>query len=137
MASEASVKWQGEGLFFEGEVAGGGTVKLASGGDTSGSGPSPMQAVLLALAACTGMDVVSILAKMRQPLRGLRVEVTAERRDEHPRVFTAIELVFRLEGDLDDAKVSRAIELSETKYCSVEAMLRPGVAIVSRYEIER
>ena len=136
MATEASARWTGGGLVFEGESEGGAMV-LASGSDAAGSGPTPMQALLLALGGCTGMDVVSILLKMRQPLVGSWVEVRAEQRDEHPRVYTSIEVIYHLEGDLDEAKVRRAIELSETKYCPVGGMLRPSVPIVSRYEIER
>lgn len=136
MATETSVRWKGEGLVFEGDSASGGMV-LASGSDPAGLGPTPMEAVLLALGSCTGMDVVSILLKMRQPLEGFRVEVRADKRQEHPRVYTSIEVIYHLEGDLDESKVRRAIELSETKYCPVEEMLRPTVPIVSRYEIGR
>jgi putative redox protein len=136
VATEASVRWKGEGLLFEGGSQGGSLV-LASGSDAAGSGPTPMQAVLLALGGCTGMDVISILRKMRQPLVGLRVEVRAEQRDEHPRVYTSIEVIYHLEGDLDETKVRRAIELSETKYCPVAGMLRPNVPIESRYTMER
>jgi len=136
VATETSVRWKGDGLLFEGDSQGGSLV-LASGSDAAGSGPTPMQALLLALGGCSGMDVVSILLKMRQPLVGFRVEVRAEQRDEHPRVYTSIEVIYHLEGDLDEAEVRRAIELSETKYCPVGGMLRPSVPIVSRYEIER
>lgn len=137
MATDVSLRWDGDGLRFEG-AADGGPMSLASGtgADPRGSGPTPMQTVLLALGACTGMDVVSILVKMRQPLRDFSVEVHGERRDEHPRVFTAIEVVYHLSGELDEARVRRAIELSETRYCPVEAMLRPGVPIRSRFVIE-
>jgi putative redox protein len=133
--TEVSVRWRGEGLRFAGTAAGG-TVAFASGDDPQGSGATPMQTVLLALGACTGMDVVSILTKMRQPVEDLRVEVRGDKRDEHPRVYEAIEVVYHLRGALDEAKVRRAIELSETRYCPVEGMLRPSVAIRSRFVIE-
>ena len=98
-----------------------------------GPGPSPMEATQGALAACTGMDVVSILEKMRKTLRAFRIEVEAVRRDEHPRIYTDLTLVYYLDGpDLDDASVTRAIELSQDKYCSVAAMLRPTVRIGRR-----
>jgi putative redox protein len=98
--------------------------------------PTPMELVLLALGGCTGADVISILAKSRQRVTGYTVEVLAERRDDHPRVYTKIELVHRVRGRGVDAKaVARAIELSETKYCSVSAMLGATVAITSRFEI--
>lgn len=135
MATEVSVRWRGEGLRFAGESEGG-HLALASGADERGGGPTPMQAVLLALGACTGMDVVSILIKMRQPLEEFWVEVRGRKRDEHPRVYTAIEVVYHLGGALDEAKVRRAIELSETRYCPVEAMLRPSVPVSSSFVIE-
>jgi putative redox protein len=98
--------------------------------------PSPMELVLLAVGGCTGADVVSILAKKRQRVTGYEIEVRFERRAEHPRVYTSIEMLHRIRGrSVDPRAVARAIELSETKYCSVSAMLRPGVAITSRYEV--
>ena len=98
-----------------------------------GPGPSPMESVQGALAACTGMDVVSILEKMRKTLRAFRIEVETVRRDEYPRIYTDLTLVYYLDGpDLDDASVTRAIELSQDKYCSVAAMLRPTVRIGRR-----
>jgi putative redox protein len=135
MTTGVDLKWTRVGLGFEG-TAGGGTATFASGLDAGGDGMTPMQAVLLALGACTGMDVVSILRKMRQPVESFRVEVRGEQRGEHPQVYTAIEVVYHLRGDLDDARVRRAIELSETRYCPVEAMLRPSVQMHSRYAIE-
>ena len=95
-----------------------------------------MELLAVALAGCTGMDVVSILQKMRQPLEGLRVEVLGEKADEHPKRFVSLEVVYYLKGALDEKKVQRAIELSETKYCSVAATLRPAVSISSRYALE-
>jgi putative redox protein len=83
------------------------------------------------------MDVASILLKMRQPLEAFSVEVAGERAEEHPRRYTSLEVVYRLKGDLDERKVERAIQLSEERYCSVEATLKPALPITSRYEIER
>jgi putative redox protein len=98
-----------------------------------GPGPSPMEAVEGAVAACTGMDVVSVLQKMRKDLHSLRIEVEVERRDEHPRIFTSMVLVYYLEGsDLDEASAHRAVQLSQEKYCSVAAMLRPTVHLAYR-----
>ena len=98
-----------------------------------GPGPSPMDAVQAAVAACTGMDVVSILEKMRKNLRSLRIEVLVERRDEHPRIFTRMVLVYHLDGpDLDEASAHRSVQLSQDKYCSVAAMLRPTVDLSYR-----
>jgi putative redox protein len=96
-----------------------------------------METLAVALGACTAMDVASILVKMRQPLEALSVEVSGERAEEHPRRFTSLELVYHLRGDLDERKVERAIELSEERYCAVEATLRPALPITSGYVIER
>jgi putative redox protein len=100
-------------------------------------GPSPVQALQAALGACTGMDVISILRKKRQQVTGYEVEVISERRmDEHPRIFTRLEIVHRLRGrDVSPAAVEEAIRLSDTRYCAVHAMLEPMVAISSRFEI--
>jgi putative redox protein len=100
-------------------------------------GPSPVQAVQAALGGCTAMDVISILRKKRQPVTGYEVEVVAERRtDQHPRIFTRMEIIHRVRGrGVSPAAVAEAIQLSDTKYCAVHAMLEHVVAITSRYEI--
>ncbi len=131
-----SVEWKQEGLLFEATTPHG-TFAMASGLDQPGNGVTPMETLATALAACTAMDVASILVKMRQPLQGFRVEASGERAEEHPKKFLALEVVYHLRGDLDERKVQRAIELSEERYCSVEATLRPAVPITSRYVIER
>ena len=128
------VRWRGEGLRFDG-VTPDGIVALAGGGEERGLGPTPMQLLLVAVGACTGIDVVTILKKMRQPLESLSIEVIGDKAERLPEPFTAVEIVYHLRGDLDEAKVRRAIELSESKYCSVEATLRGGVALTSRYVI--
>ena len=93
-------------------------------GGGRGEGIGPMELLLHALAGCTGVDVVSILQKKRQPLKGLEIKVKGERRQEYPRVYSQIEIeyVFRGKG-LDAKAVEHAIRLSEKKYCSVEAHL--------------
>lgn len=96
----------------------------------TGAGPSPMETVLMALAGCTGIDVVNTLAKMRAPLEGLVIDVSADRAAEHPKVFTAIRLRYVAWGPgLRRDQVERAVRLSEEKYCSVSAMLRKTAAI--------
>ncbi len=96
----------------------------------SGAGPAPMETVLIALAGCTGMDVIAILQKMRAPLRELRIEVEAERATDHPRVFTAIHLRYHLSGEgLKPEQVVRAVTLSQERYCSVAGMLRATARI--------
>ena len=99
--------------------------------------PGPMEMLLAALGACTATDIVIILKKKRQNLEGLEVEVSGERAADPPRVWTKLELVYRLRGALDDAAVRHAIELSEDKYCSVLATLRKSAAVSFRYEILR
>jgi putative redox protein len=137
MATSPPVKvsWKGEGLLFKG-VAPGGEVDLASGLDEPGQGATPMQLLALALGGCTGMDVLSILVKMRQPVEAFSVEVSGERAEDHPKRFLSLEVVYHLKGALDETKVQRAIQLSESKYCSVEATLRDAVPISSRYVLE-
>jgi putative redox protein len=136
MDTHVKLAWKGEGLLFVG-ASERGRVDLASSLDDEGRGPTPTETLLIALGGCTGMDVVSILTKMRQAPTGFWIEVTGTRRKERPRPFAAIAIVYHLEGDLDDAKVRRAIELSERKYCPVGAMLRPAVSITSSYVIHR
>jgi putative redox protein len=99
--------------------------------------PSPVQVVQAALGGCTAMDVISILRKKRQQVTGYEVEVLAERRlDQHPRILTRVEVIHRVRGKgIDPAAVADAIELSDTKYCAVHAMLEHAVAIRSRFEI--
>jgi putative redox protein len=136
MASKVTVEWSGEGTCFTAE-AGGARMLLSSDADGPAAGPCPMDLLLAATGGCTGIDVVTILRKMRQPLDGLRVEVRGVDREEHPQIWTDIEVVYHLRGDLDEAKVRRAIELSETKYCCVEGQLGETSRINSRFEIER
>jgi len=138
MARSEPVKlaWKKEGLLFGASTAHG-SVDLASGLDEPGNGVTPMELLATALGGCTAMDVVSILVKMRQPLEAISVEVSGERAEEHPKRFTSLEVVYRFKGDLDERKVERAISLSEERYCSVEATLRPSVPITSRFVIER
>ena len=136
MSGTVTVAWKGEGLLFEGRTENG-RVDLVSALDAGAEGARPMELLAVALGGCTAMDVLSILKKMRQPVEGFSIEVGGERAEEHPKRYTSLDVVYRFKGDLDEAKVARAIELSETRYCSVEATLRPGVPITSRFEIER
>jgi putative redox protein len=135
-AKTVDLRWEGEGLRFAGQTDGQ-TQSISGKGDPPGLGPGPMELLLFAVGSCTGMDVVSILRKMRQPVEEFRIEVRGERAQEHPRKYTSIEVVYRFRGDLDEQRVARAIELSETKYCAVEATLRDALPITSRYVIER
>jgi putative redox protein len=97
--------------------------------------PGPMEMLLGALGACTSVDVVMILAKKRQKLTSLEIQISGERASEPPAVWTKIEMVYRLAGDLEDKAVRDAIELSQFKYCSVAAMLRKTAEITYSFEI--
>jgi putative redox protein len=96
-------------------------------------GPSPMEAVLMALCSCTSVDVVSILEKKRQPLTGLRVTAHATQAESAPRVFTHIKLTYAVHGRLSRKAVEDAVSLSKKKYCSVSLMLEKAAKI--EYEI--
>lgn len=99
-------------------------------------GPSPMDALLLGSAACAGADVVSILKKMQMPLEAVSIEVTGERREEHPKCYSAMKYVFRFTGEgLERSKAERAVSLSLEKYCSVLHSLAPHIAIDHEIEL--
>lgn len=100
------------------------------------SAPSPVELLLVALGSCTAVDVVSILAKKRQRVTRYKVEVSGERRDQHPRSYRSMTVNHVITGTgISAPAVAKAIELSETKYCSVAATLRPTVEIHSSFEI--
>lgn len=129
----AKVKWVGAEQFL-GVTPSGHAVPLDCDRQAN-TAPGPMELLLVALATCTATDVVVILAKKRQKLEALEVSVSGERAAEPPTVWTKLEIVYRLRGALDDKAVRDAIELSETKYCSVAAMLRKSADVSFRYEI--
>lgn len=125
----------GDGLFVAVTPSGHAQVLETDSGRASAA--TPMELLLIALGGCTAVDVVSILEKKRERVTSYRVEVRGERREEHPRAFTRIEVRHVVRGrGLSEKAVARAVELSETKYCSVAATLRPAVEIVTTFEIE-
>lgn len=100
------------------------------------SAASPMELLLLALGSCTGVDVVSILRKKREQVTDYRVEISGERREEYPRSYKRLEVHHIVTGhNISERAVAQAVELSEQKYCSVAATLRPTAEIVSSFEI--
>lgn len=136
-AKNAQVIWKG-GLAFDGSGDAGHVVRLdspqAEGGPT---GPSPMELVLIGLAGCTAMDVISILEKKRQKVTGFEVHASGVRAEEHPRVYTDITLEYVVRGrGVDPQAVERAIELSEGKYCSVSGMLSKTAKITTTFRVE-
>ena len=105
----------------------------SSGADASG--PGPMQLLLIGLATCSAINVVDLLAKMRQPFTAFEIDVAGERAESPPRVWTDIALHYRIWGEVDERRLSRAIWLSETKLCSAAAMLSPVANLTHTYEI--
>ena len=99
-------------------------------------GPNPKALLLSAIAACSGIDVVDILAKMRVPFSDLTIDVETEQTDEHPRVFKDIWLTYKLKtAEENEDKVKKAIDLSLEKYCGVSAMLRKNSPIHYKLEL--
>lgn len=129
----ASVRWIGEEKFVA--ISPSGHAIALDSESASNKAPTPMELTLMALASCTATDVVSILKKKRQKLESLEVLCSGERAAEPPKVWTKLEVVYRLRGQLEEAAVKRAIELSEQKYCSVSAMLQKTASLTWRYEI--
>jgi len=129
----ASIKWLGDEKFL-GTGASGHLVPFDSDRD-SNKAPGPMEMLLLALGACTATDMVTILVKKRQKVESLEVVCSGERAAEPPRVWTRLEVVFRLRGAVEEAAVKHAMDLTAEKYCSVAAMLRKTAVISWRYEL--
>ncbi|MHB8580572.1 MAG: OsmC family protein [Ignavibacteriaceae bacterium] len=102
----------------------------------SNAGIRPKELILLSLAGCTGSDVISILSKKRTPLDDFEINIKADVADEHPQVFTKIDLEYVFYGkNLNVKDIERAIELSQTKYCSVTAMLQKAIEMTHSYRI--
>jgi putative redox protein len=129
----AEIRWIGKQEFVAKGPSGHAMVLDSDRGSNVGCGP--MELLLMALGACTATDVVIILEKKRERLESLEVICSGERATEPPMVWTKVELVFRLRGELTDEGVRKAIALSEEKYCSVAAMLRKTAELSWRYEI--
>jgi putative redox protein len=128
------------GMSFRGRTSSGFELALDAAPDVGGRerGPRPLELVLLGLAGCTGMDVISILRKMRQDVTGYEVRVRGdERAPDFPTVFTRISVEHVICGhDVNEAAVARAVELSATRYCPVSAMLGKAAEVVHTYRIE-
>ncbi|HZP01001.1 MAG TPA: OsmC family protein [Terriglobia bacterium] len=124
---------EGEGRQFLAQSGTGHTVVMD---DAAGrTGPKPIELALLALGGCTAFDVISILRKKRQTVTGYEIELRAEQNSEPPNYFTRVEIKHRLRGRIAPEAVERAIHLSETKYCSVGAMISKTARIESTFEI--
>jgi len=134
---EMTMKWH-EGLSFTGSNPSGQEVYISNDKDADGSrtGFSPIQLVALGLGACSGMDVVSIMQKKRQDVQDFDIKVNYERREEHPRIWSEINVEYILTGkDIDSEALERSIELSIENYCAAHAMLSKAVEITTSYKI--
>lgn len=132
----ARAVWSGTDWEFDATMGSGFQFKMSSNpGERAGS---PMEMVLAGVVGCTGIDVVSILQKMRQNIHSVEVEIKGVRADDHPKVYTDAELVYTVRGEnIDPALVEKAIALSEEKYCSASIMFRrAGVNVTTSYRIE-
>ena len=127
---EVELAWEGD-LRFRGR-AGPAAVVVDSDGS---AGPSPVQALALALAGCMSVDVVHILERGRQPLGGLRARLRGERAPEDPHRLVRVDLRFDVTGEVAPDKVERAIALSREKYCSVWHSLRQDIEFTTSFEV--
>ncbi len=138
MDMKARIKWIEQASFIA-ESGSGHAVVLDGAPEHGGRnlGIRPMEALLMGLGGCTAFDVVSILKKARQRVSDCVVELSAERAETAPKVFTQIHMIFRISGrNLGESQVRRAVTLSAEKYCSATAMLRNSVDITHDYVIE-
>lgn len=134
---KATVQWK-ESMTFVGTPDSGFPVQMDADASFGGTeqGVRPMEMIALGLAACTGMDVISILRKKRQQVTFFEVKVNAPRSPEHPKVFLRAQLTYIFSGtNIEEAAVVRAIELSMTKYCPVQVMLSQAFPMEAQYEI--
>jgi len=135
---KVSVKWI-DGVSFVGESETGHAVVLDGAPENGGRniGMRPMEMLLIGMGGCTSFDVVAILKKARQPIVHCEAEITAERADEIPKVFTKIHVHFVITGNsLNETQVDRAVKLSAEKYCSASIMLSKSVEITYDFEIK-
>lgn len=134
--AKAKVKL-GEGMQFIGMGKSGHAVVMDTDPDVGGtdSAAKPMELILIALGGCTGMDVVSILRKMKVEFDDFEIELEAEQAPDYPKVYTKIQLNYRIWGKVPEDKLKKAIELSSEKYCSVANMLKHVAQIDYKYKI--
>ena len=127
-----------EGMQFVGNSESGHAVLMDTTPNVGGAetAPQPMELVLMGLGGCTGMDVVSILRKMRVEWNEFEILLEAERAPEHPKIFTKIHVIYRIWGDhIPEENFKKAIDLSQERYCPVTPMLRRSAEITYEYRI--
>jgi putative redox protein len=102
----------------------------------SNAGTRPKELIMIGLAGCTGSDVASMLAKMREPFTRFEVHISGEMAEDHPKVYQSLHITYKLWGEgLKTANIEKAISLSKEKYCSVTAMLKGSIKITESYEV--
>ena len=134
---DAKVTWK-KGLSFNGVAGSGFEIPLGTSVEHGGAGDgaSPMELLLIGLGGCTGMDVISILEKKRQEVTHFEIKLHGIRAEEHPKVYKEITLEYIVTGhNVDPEAVKRAVELSETKYCSASAMLNKTAEIKTKITV--
>jgi putative redox protein len=131
-------KWV-QGLQFVAKGDSGHAVVFDAHADVGGSdtGPRPGEVLLMSLGTCTGIDVVSILNKMRVSFNSLEVEVKGKNAEEHPKLYTEVWVKFVVKGDVPEDKLKKAIDLSRERYCSVGALFKKAAEMHYDYEITR
>ncbi len=125
--SKTVVTWAGDERFDGGRASGGPTIRMDGNAET---GPSPVDSVGIALASCTGVDIVEILAKRRTPLESLRMDVSAERANGVPSRIVSVDIQYHMKGaGIERVHAERAIDLAVTKYCSVGSSIDPDIPV--------
>lgn len=127
---ELTINWK-EKMAFSGVTPSGHEIILDAAPEVGGenSGPRPTELLLQAVAGCTGMDIISVLHKMRLEPSAFQMDVKGERAEEHPKRFKTINIHYALDGELPEDKVVRAIQLSKDKYCSVSHSLNSEITV--------
>jgi putative redox protein len=133
---KASVQWCQDRLFL-GKSGSGHAVVMDGPPEAGGQnvGVRPMEMLLLGMGGCASFDVVSILEKMQQPIKGCVADLQAERAESEPKVFTRIHIHFKISGAVDATKAERAVKLSAEKYCSASIMLGKVAEITHSFEV--
>lgn len=134
---ESVARWS-DGLKFEGTFSTGHAIVMDTSVEQGGTdeGPRPVELLLMSLAGCTGMDVLAILKKKRQKVSGFHIHVKGERREDHPKVFDRLHVIYEVVGEgIEPNAVRQAIVLSQDKYCSISAMMKKAASLTSEVRI--
>jgi len=136
MQYQIQTRWTGKDLGFTADIEGY-KLDMDSSSENTAQGASPKRLMLASLLGCTGMDVISLLQKMRVPAEEFSIEATAPLTEEHPKVFESVHLVYRVKGTgIKRDKVEKAIDLSQTRYCGVSIMLKKHCPVTWELEID-